>query len=55
MSVKVFRDNIVFVNEEFANGRGLLGVFSHTSVQVPGSIAYINCITRVILKFINYT
>ena len=34
MSVKVFQDNTVLVNEVFANGRGLFRVFSHTSVQV---------------------
>ena len=37
MSVKVFRDNTVFVNEEFANGRGLFSVFSRALVQVPES------------------
>ena len=54
MSVKVFRDNTVFVNEVFANGRGLLSVFSRALVQVPESIVYITCITQVILKFINF-
>ena len=34
MSVKVFRDNAVFVNELFANGRGLFSVFRSTLVQV---------------------
>ena len=37
MSVQVFRDNTVFVNEVFANGRRLSGVFSHALVQVPES------------------
>ena len=46
MSVEVFRDNKVFVNEEFATGRGLSSVFSHALVQVPKSIAYITCITQ---------
>ena len=32
MSVKVFRDNMVFSNEIFANGRGLFIVFSRTLV-----------------------
>ena len=55
MSVQVFRDNTVFVNEVFANGRRLSSVFSHALVQVPESIAYITCIAQVTLKFINYT
>ena len=55
MSVQVFRDNAVFVNEVFANGRRLFSVFSHTLVQVPESIAYITCIAQVTLKFINYS
>ena len=38
MSVKVFRDNTVFVNEVLASGGGLLSVFSHALVQVPESI-----------------
>ena len=55
MSVQVFRDNTVFVNEVFANGRRLSSVFSHALVQVPESIAYITCIAQVTLKFINET
>ena len=51
MSVKVFRDNTAFINEVFANGRGLFREFSRALVQVPESIAYI---TQVTLKFINY-
>ena len=41
MSVKVFQDNTMFVNEVFANGRGLFSVFvCRALVQVPESIAY---------------
>ena len=43
MSVQVFRDNTVFVNEVFANGRRLFSVFSHALVQVPESIGYMRC------------
>ena len=42
MSVKVLRGNTVFINEVFAIGRGLFSVFSHSLVQVPGSIASVN-------------
>ena len=35
MSVQVFRDNTVFVNEVFANGRRLFSVFRHALVQMP--------------------
>ena len=53
MSVQVFRDNTVFVNEVFANGRRLFSVFSHALVQVPESIAYITCIAQVTLNTLN--
>ena len=55
MSVKVFRDNTVFANEAFDNGRALFSVFSCALVQVSESMSYITCITEVTLKFINYT
>ena len=57
ISVHVFQDNTVFINEVFANGRRLVSVFNHTLVQVPESIAqqYVTCITQVTLKFINCT
>ena len=55
MSVQVFRDDTVFVNEVFANARRLFSAFSHALVQVPESIAYITCIAEVTLKFIDYT
>ena len=35
--MKVFQDNIVFVDEVFANGGGLFSVFSRALVQVPES------------------
>ena len=50
MSVKVLRDNTVFGNEVLANGGGLLSAFSHALVQVPESITYTTCITRVTLN-----
>ena len=34
MSVKAFRDNTVFANEVFTNGRGLFHVFSHVHFSV---------------------
>ena len=55
MPVKVIRDNTVFVNEVFANGRALFSVFSRVLVRIPETIDFITCITQVTLKFINYT
>ena len=42
MPVKVFRNNTVFIDEVFSNGRGLFGVFSHVLVQVCQSTALHN-------------
>ena len=41
MSVMVFRDNTVFVNEVFPIGRALFSIFSRELVQLPLSTAYI--------------
>ena len=38
MSVQVFRNDTVLVNEVFVNGRRLFSVFSHALLQVPESI-----------------
>ena len=38
MSVQIFRNSTVFVNEVFANGRKLFSVFSHALLQMPESI-----------------
>ena len=49
MSVMVFRDNTVFVNEVFPIGRSLFSIFSSELVQLPVSTAYIcklACITQ---------
>ena len=51
MSVHVFRDNTMSLNEVFGNGKKLLGVFSRAVVQVPRSKAYITCIAQFRLKF----
>jgi len=40
MSVKVFRDNTMFINEVFAIGRALFSIFSNELVQLPASIVY---------------
>jgi len=42
MSVKVFWNNTVFIEEVFTNGRGLFSVFSHVLVQVSESTAVYN-------------
>lgn len=47
MSVLVFQDITMLVDEVFANVRRLFSVLSHALVQVPESEAYIICFAQV--------